>query len=151
MIPHGICLTYLTECPHGLSMLLQMARFHSFLWLSIIVVVFQLPGCVWLFVTPWTAAHQASCPSPSRSLPKFMFIASLMPSSHLILWCPLLLLPSILPSIRDVFNESFVHIRWWEYWSFSCSISPSSEYSELTEGANGKPPHILAVRTSWTV
>ena len=64
----------------------------------------------------------------SRSLPKFMFIALVMPSSHLILWCPLLLLPPIFPSIRD-FSESSVRIRWPKYWSFSFSISTSSEYS----------------------
>ena len=68
MISHGICLTYLTECPQGLSMLLQMARFHSFLWLSIIVVVFQSPSCVQFLETPWTVAHQASCPSPSPGI-----------------------------------------------------------------------------------
>ena len=92
----------------------------------------QSPSRVWLFVTPWTAARQAS-PSLtiSQSLPKFMFIASVMPSSHLILWCPLLLLPLIIPIIRDFSNESAVHIRWPKYWSFSFSISSSSEYSVL--------------------
>ena len=64
----------------------------------------------------------------SRSLPKFVFIAPVMPSSYLILSRPLLLLPSIFPSIRDFSNESFVYIRWLKYWSFSFSISPSSEY-----------------------
>ena len=69
------------------------------------------------------------CPSPSPGvLPKFMFIALVMLSSHLILWCPLLLL-SIFPSIRDFFNESSIHIRWPKYWSFS--ISSSSEHSGL--------------------
>ena len=67
----------------------------------------------------------------SQSLPNFMFIASVMSSSHLILWCPLLLLPSIFPSIRDFTNESDVHIRWPKYWSFSFSISSSNEYSGL--------------------
>ena len=85
-----------------------------------------------LFETPWTAASQASLSlTISRSLPKFMFIASVMPPSHLILWRPLLLLPSIFPSIRDFSNESSVHIRWPKYWSFSFSISPSSEYLGL--------------------
>ena len=70
------------------------------------------------------------CPSPSpRVMPKF--IASVMPSSHLILWCHLLLLPSIFPSTRDFSSELSVHIRWPKYWSFSLSISPSSEYSGL--------------------
>jgi len=91
----------------------------------ICVIVVQSPSCVQLFVTPWAATHQA-CGSLtiSRSLPKFMSIASVMPSSHLILWCPFLRLPSVFPSIRDFTNESAVHIRWPKYWSFSFSISP---------------------------
>ena len=132
MISHGICLTYLTECPQGLSMLLQMARFHSFLWLSIIVVVFQSPSCVQLFETPSTGAYQSFLSfTIFQSLPKFMFIALVMPSSHLILWCPLFLLPSIFSSIRDFSNELSVHIRWPKYWSFSYSSNPSSKYSGL--------------------
>ena len=80
--------------------------------------------------TPWTAARQASLSlTTSQSLPKFTFIASVMPSSHHILWCPLLLLPSVFPSIRYFSNELSVHIRWPKYWSFS--FSSSSEYSEL--------------------
>ena len=81
-------------------------------------------------MTPWTAACQAflSLTIP-RNLPKFMFIALVMPSNHLILWCPLLLLPSVFPSIRDFSSDSSVHIRWPKYWSFSFSISPSSVYS----------------------
>ena len=67
----------------------------------------------------------------SQSLPKFMSIVSVMPSSHLIIWCPLLLLPAIFPSIRDFSNESAVYIRWPNYWSFNFSISPSNEYSGL--------------------
>ena len=68
----------------------------------VVVVVVQVPSCVQLFVTPWTEAHQASLfLTISQSLPKFMFFASVMPSSNLILWCPLLFLPSIFPSIRD--------------------------------------------------
>ena len=82
--------------------------------------------------TPWTTAHQASLSlTISQSLPKFMSIALVMPSSHLILWHPLLLLPSIFPSTRDFSNESAVCIRWPKYWSFSFSISPSKEYSRL--------------------
>ena len=84
--------------------------------------------CVRLFETPWTAARQASLSiTISQILPKFMFIALVMPSSHLILWCPLLLLPLIFPSIRDFSNESSIHITWPKHWSFSFSISPSSE------------------------
>ena len=80
---------------------------------------------------PWTAACQASLfLTISQSLPKLMFTASVMPSSHPILWCPLLL-PSVFPSIRDLSNEPSVHIRWPKYWSFSFSISPPSEYSGL--------------------
>ena len=80
----------------------------------------------------WTTAHQAPLSiTNSQSLPKLMSIESVMPSNHLILCCPLLLLPSIFPSIRVVSNESVLHIRWPKYWSFSFSISPSNEYSEL--------------------
>ena len=87
---------------------------------------------LWLFATPWTAARQASLSiSNSRSLLKLMAIELVMPSNHLILCHPLLLLPSIFPSIRGFSNESAHCIRWPECWSFSFSISPSSEYSGL--------------------
>ena len=80
----------------------------------------------------WTAALQASLFfTISQSLLKLMSIKSLMPSNHLILWHPLLLLPSIFPSIRFFFNESALHIRWPKYWSFGFGISPSKEYSGL--------------------
>ena len=83
-------------------------------------------------MTPWTIACQ---PSPSttnsQSLLKFMSIKSVMPSNHLILCCPLLLQPSVFPSIRVFSNESVLRIRWPKYWSFSFSISPSDEYSGL--------------------
>ena len=83
-------------------------------------------------MTPWTAAHQASLSfTNSRSLLKVMSIESVMPSSHLMLCCPLLLLPPIPPSIRVFSNKSVLHIRWPKYWSFSFSISPSNEYSGL--------------------
>ena len=92
----------------------------------------QLLSHVWLFVTTWTAAHQASLSiTNSRSLLKLMPIDSVMPSSHLILCCPLLLLPSTYPSIRVFSKESILHIRWPKYLSFSFSISPSNEYSGL--------------------
>ena len=81
------------------------------------VAVFQSPSHVRLFATPWTAAHQAFLSlTISLSLPKVMSIASVMPSSHLIFWCPLLLLPPIFPSIRNFSNEPSVHIRWPKYW-----------------------------------
>ena len=85
-----------------------------------------------LFATPWTAARQAS-PSitNSRSLLRLTSIKSVMPSNHLILCCPLLLLPSIFPSIRVFSNEAALRIRWPKYWSFSLSISLSNEYSGL--------------------
>jgi len=80
--------------------------------------------------TPWTAAHQASLSiTNSQNLLKLMSIESVMPSNHLILYHPLLLLPSIFPSIRVFSNESALRIRWPEYWRFSFSISPSNEYS----------------------
>ena len=83
-------------------------------------------------VTPWTVAHQASLSfTIPWSLLKLMSIESVMPSNHLILCCPLLLLPSVIPSIRVFSSESALHIRWSKYWSFSFSISPSSEYSRL--------------------
>jgi len=82
--------------------------------------------------TPWTAARQASLSvASSWSLLKLMYIESVMPSNHLILCRPLLLLPSIFPSIRVFSNESVLHIRWTKYWNFSFSISPSNEYSVL--------------------
>ena len=91
----------------------------------------QLLSRVRLFVTPWTAAHQASLSiTNSRSSPKLMSIESVMPSNHLILCCPLLP-PSFFPRIRVFSNESVLHIRWSEYWSFRFSISPSNEYSGL--------------------
>ena len=93
----------------------------------------QSLSCVRIFVTPWTAAHQASLSiTNSRSFLKLMSIESVMPSNHLILCRPLLLLPSIFPSIRVFSNESVLHIRWQKYWSFSFSISPSNGYSGLS-------------------
>ena len=112
----------------------------SILWRSDLIswkpvaVVVQWPSYVWLFVTPWTAASQASLSlTISQSLPKFMFIASVMSFSHLILWRPPLLLPSVFPNIGVFSTESGISIRWPKYWSFSFSfsISPSSEYSGL--------------------
>ena len=87
---------------------------------------------VWLFVTPWIAAGQASLSiTNSRSLLKLMSIVSVMPSSHLILCHPLLLLPPIPPSIRVFSNESTLRVRWLKYWSFSFSIIPSKEHPGL--------------------
>ena len=92
-----------------------------------------------LFATPWTAAHQASLSiTNSRSPPKPMSIESVMPSNHLILCRPLLLLPSISPSIRVFSNESTLRIRWPKYWSFSFIISPSNEH-----------PGLISCRLDW--
>ena len=92
-----------------------------------------------LFATPGTAAHQASLSiTNSQSLPKLMSVESVMPSNHLILCHPLLLLPSIFPNLRVFSNESAFPIRWPMYWSFNFSISPSSEYSGL-----------ISFRTDW--
>ena len=91
----------------------------------------QLLSCARLFATPRTAACQASLSFTCWSLLKLMSIELLMPSNHLILSCPLLLLPSVFPSIRIFSNESVLPIRWPKHWNFSFSISPSSEYSGL--------------------
>ena len=85
-----------------------------------------------LFATPWTTQHtRPPCPSPTSGVYPNISIELVMPSNHLILCRPLLLLPSIFPSIRVFSNEWVLHIRWPKYWSFSFSISPSSEYSGL--------------------
>ena len=92
-----------------------------------------------LFVTPWIAARQASLSiTNSRSSPKLMSIESMMPSSHLILWCPLFLLPPIPPSIRVFSNESTLRMRWPKYWSFSFSTIPSQEI-----------PGLISFRMDW--
>ena len=92
----------------------------------------QSLNCVRLFVTPWTAGHQASLSiTNSQSLLTFISIELVVPSNRLILCRPLPLLPSIFPSIRVFSNESALCIRWPKYWNFSFSISPSNEYSGL--------------------
>ena len=94
---------------------------------------------VWLFATPWIAAHQASLSiTNSRSLLKLMSIELVMPSSHLIPCLPLLLLPAISPSIRVFSNESTLPMRWAKYWSFSFNISPSNEH-----------PGLISFRMDW--
>ena len=99
----------------------------------------QLLSCVWLFATPWTAALQASVSIANfQSLLKFMSIKLVMPSNYLILCRPLLLLPSIFPSIRGFSNESALCIRWPKYWSFSFSIIPSNEH-----------PGLISFRMDW--
>ena len=99
----------------------------------------QSLSLVWLFVTPWTTACQASLSIPnSWSPPKPMSIESVMPSNHVILCHPLLLLPSIFPSIGVFSTESALRIRWPKYWSFSFNISPSSE-----------DPGLICFRMDW--
>ena len=99
----------------------------------------QSLSCVRLFAIPWIAARQASLSITNpQSLLKLMSIESVMPSSHLILCCPLLILPPVPPSIRAFSNESTLHIRWPKYWSFSFSISPSNEY-----------PGLISFRMDW--
>ena len=94
------------------------------------VIVVHLHSCVQFFATPWTTACQVSLSfTISRSLPKFMSIEPVMPFNHLILCCPLLLLPSIFPSIRVFSSEPPLHIKWPKYRNVSFSISPSNEYS----------------------
>ena len=103
---------------------------------SCIRVFVQLLSHVWLFVTPWTAAHLASLFfTVSRSLLKLMSIESVMPSNHLILCCTLLM-PWVSPSIRVFSSESALQIRWLKYWSLNFSISPSNEYSGLISFRN---------------
>ena len=120
-ICHFICCWFFLACE-----LFRLGA-HSCLLLPCAVAQSCLTLC-----DPWTAACQASLfLTISQSLPKFMFTASMMPSSHLILWCALLLLPSVFPNIRDFSSESSVCIRWPNYWSFSFVISPSSDYSGL--------------------
>jgi len=110
-------------------------RWHSMMqktWIPEFTTSVQSLNCVWLFASPWTAARQASLSiTNSQSSPKLLSIESVMPSNHLILCCPLLLLPSIFPSIKVFSNESALRIRWPKYWSFSFNISPSNEYPGL--------------------
>ena len=120
--------------PLSPSMLLQMAEFHRLLNSSV-----QSLSHVWLFAMPWTASNQASLSITNfHSLLKLMSIKSVMPSSHLILCHPLLLLPPIPPSIRVFSNESALRIRWPKYWSFSFSIIPSKAI-----------PGLIAFRMDW--
>ena len=115
--------------------LYYLSKLCNLRWISSV----QLLSRIRLFVTPWTAAHQASLSiTNSRNLPKLMSIESVMSSSHLILCRPLLLLPSIFPSIRVVSNESALRMRWLKYWSFSFNISPSNEH-----------PGLISFRMDW--
>ena len=126
----------LTKCVIIVSHYLHMSN-HYVVHLQFRSV--QSLSCVQLFATPRTTAHQASLSiTNSQSSPKLMSVESVMPSSHLILCHPLLFLPSIFPSIRVFSNESALHIRWPEYWSFSFSISLSNEH-----------PGLISFRMDW--
>ena len=112
---------------------------HILVGLADKVVVVQLVSHVRLFTTPWTAAHQASLPfTISWSLLKPLSIKSVMPPNPFILFCTLLLLLSIFPSIRVFSNESALRIRWPKYWSFTFNISPSNEH-----------PGLISFRMDW--
>ena len=128
---------------HGYSLVLMLLT--SPTWWGFIIyktahrIVVQSHSRVQLFAAPWTAALQASLSfTIFWSLLRLMSIELVMPSNHLILYYPCLLLPSIFPRIRVFSNESFLHIRWPKYWSFSFSIHPSNEYSGL-----------IAFRVDW--
>ena len=121
------------------SLCMPAVVLYTTVFLTVLFSSVQSLRHVWLFVIPWTAACQASLSiTNSQSPPKPMSIESVMPSNHLILCCPLLLPPSIFPSLRVFSNESPLHIRWPEYWSFSFSISPSNEH-----------PGLISFRMHW--
>ena len=104
----------------------------------------QLLSRVWLFGTPWTTARQASLSiTNSQGLPKIMSTESVMPSNHLILCCPSLLLPSVFPNIRVFSSESALHIRWPKYWSFTFNISTFNISSSIEH------PELISFRMDW--
>ena len=142
MLSYFIC--FCTFCALGLTCPISFVHFTDFYFIGhcLEITLFnslpsrfssvQLLSRVRLFTTPWIAARRASLSiSNSRSLLKLMSIESVMPSSHLILCRPLLLLPPTPPSIRVFSNKSTLHMRWPKYWSFSFSISPSNEHPGL--------------------
>ena len=137
------CLSWMSHIFKEVSSL-WLVRILSSTWMLHIIQCiqfssFQLLSHVQLFATPWIAARQASLSiTNSRSPPKPTSIESVMPSNHLILCHPLLLLPSIFPSIRVFSNKSALRIRWPKYWSFSFNISPSNEH-----------PGLISFRMDW--
>ena len=130
---HGVAKSWtrLTNCNLNLKKCESVTT--EVYWVSqFFEIVVQSLSCIWLFATPWTVARQAFLSfTISWSLLKLMFITSVMLSNHLVLCHPILLLPSVFPSIRVFSNESVLRIRWPKYWSFSFSNSTSSEYSGL--------------------
>ena len=126
---------YGTHLPYHL----YMTKHFGFLFKNHIYSSVQSLSHIWLFMTPWAAARQASLSNTNSQSPlRLMCIESVMPSSHLILCCPLLLLPSIFPSIRVFSNELALHIRWPKYWSSSFNIRPSNEH-----------PGLISFRMDW--
>ena len=128
---------YILNVDRYLDLVLIRIKYWRYFYCSLlsyryIVLSIQSLSHVQMFVTPWITGGQASLSITNcQSLPKLMSIESVMPSSHLILCCPLLFLPPIPPSIRVFSNESTLHMRWPKYWSFSLSISPSNEHPGL--------------------
>ena len=128
---------YILNVDRYLDLVLIRIKYWRYFYCSLlsyryIVLSIQSLSHVQMFVTPWITTGQASLSITNcQSLPKLMSIESVMPSSHLILCCPLLFLPPIPPSIRVFSNESTLHMRWPKYWSFSLSISPSNEHPGL--------------------
>ena len=119
----------------------QLTETRVFILLSVQFSSVQLLNHIWFFATTWTAARQASLPlTNSCSLLKLMSIKLVVPSNHLILCWPLLLPPSVFPSIRVFSNESVLRIRWTKYWSFSFNISPSNEH-----------PGLISFRMDWRI
>ena len=141
---HGVTKSQTRPIDFSIDPQLYLAiSLHSKTWINVLVLCqfssVQLLSRVQLYATPWTAARQASLSiTNSRSPPKPMSIESVMLSSHVILYHPVLLLPSIFPSIRVFSNESALCIRWPKYWSFSLTISPSSEH-----------PGLISFRVDW--
>ena len=136
---HNKLKSVMSKCNFRLYIHFEGRQFSLILKLQYQFSSVQSLSHVWLFATPWSTARQASLSiTNSRSLPKLMPIELVMPSSHLILCHPLLLLPPTPPSIRVFSNESTLYIRWSKYWSFSFSISPSNEH-----------PGLISFRMDW--
>ena len=132
MKPEDLTLEYASVWRLGRASRSSSRQWKEDIYVNVLINSVKSLSRVWLFVTPWAAAHQASLSiTNSRSLLKLMSIESVMPSNHLILCCPLLLPLSIFPSIRIFSDESVFCIRWPKYCSFSFSISPSNEYLGL--------------------
>ena len=132
IFPHFLCLyKYLWMHTYACLCILFLLNWNHMYTLACKFSSVQSLSHVWLFVTHGLQQARPPCLTNSWSLLKLMSTESVMPSNHLILCHPLLLLPSIFPSIRVFSNESALHIRWPKYWSFSFSISPSNEYSGL--------------------